>query len=427
MSYYKDKRKLGSGGYGEVWCVSKADGKLYAKKVLIDDSPDAVKRFQREVRILASLDHPRIIEIRAVRLINKPFWYVMPLYKGSLRNEFPGIVGEEDRVIKVMTAILEGMRYAHEQGILHRDLKPENILLNSDDDVVISDFGLGRAIDADTSRATSAGRFLGTVGYMAPEQATDAKSADHRSDIFSIGRILYELFSGDTFAAVQDLKRLPVHVAMIVDKCTKSDPDERFQSVEELHKAFMSIVVARGKQSDNERILELMEKAIDNGTLTDDETDELADLVAKVHDNPDLLHDLCMKLPAQVIGSLWEVSPVATKLMIKVFTDKLAVGGWDFGYTDEIGRVCMQLHNVIPDYDVRGMLIAAIVEVGVSHNRWNVMDLAAKLLSGRKEPGEGLAIAHALRDFSHRVRALEDRIVLSKVDPAIRVLFRDER
>lgn len=349
----------------------------------------------------------------------------MPLYKRSLRNEFPGIVGDQPRIVKVVTAIMEGMQYAHEQGVVHRDLKPENILLNNDDDIVISDFGLGRAIDAKTTRATYTGEQLGTLGYMAPEQATHAKSADQCSDIFTLGRMIYELFSGESMMAVQDLTLLPVGIAMIVDKCTKTYPDNRFQTVEELRTAFASIVAARGKKSVDEKVRGLLGGAVTRGTLTPDDAGELAELVAQGQDDTDLLHDVCMELPTEAVGVLWRVNPVVTKLLIKLFTDQVAAQSWGFDYTDRIGAACVRLHRATSDHEVRGMLIAATVEVGVSHNRWHVMDLAAKLLSGRKEPGEGLAIAHALREHRHRLEALKDRVDLSKMDPAIRDLFRE--
>ena len=127
-------------------CRRDEDGLTFAKKTLLVADSESEERFKREVRMLSKLDHPRIIKIVGSRLSKPPLWYVMPLYNRSLSQEFPGIVGDEIRIKKVFDTILEGMQYAHEQGIVHRDLKPGNILLRSDDDVVISDFGLGRAL-----------------------------------------------------------------------------------------------------------------------------------------------------------------------------------------------------------------------------------------------------------------------------------------
>jgi len=137
MGTYKDRGKLGSGGFGEVHqTIRVEDGKLFARKILVDRTQEGLVRFQREVRMLSKLNHPRIIEVVEIHLSDKPPWYIMPLYHRSLRDEFPAIVGDEGRIGAILTAIFEGIEYAHSQGIIHRDLKPENVLLNSDEQVV---------------------------------------------------------------------------------------------------------------------------------------------------------------------------------------------------------------------------------------------------------------------------------------------------
>lgn len=428
MATYKNDRKLGSGGFGQVWrTIREEDGEVFAKKVLVDTSTEAVKRFQREVRILNRLDHPRIMKIVATRLQKPPYWYAMPLYRRSLRNEFPGITGDEARIVKIFSAILEGMQYAHEQGVIHRDLKPENILLNNDDDVVISDFGLGRAIDAKTTRATFTGQSAGTPGYMAPEQFMDAKRADHRSDIFSLGRILYELCTGESVTGLQDLKVVPVGIAMIVERCAKADPSQRFDNVKEMRNAFDSMVAAKSEATAGEKIMALLARAIADGNLSTSKAREFADLIGTARNDTDLLHDVCMGLPLLAFKTLWRVNPLVAKMLIKVFTDQVASQSWPFSYTDKIGQACDRLHDATLDHEIRGMLIAAIVEVGVSHNRWSVMDVAAGLLSQKKEPKEGLAVAHALANCRVSLDALTDKLTLAKLDPSIRELFAKSR
>ena len=424
MAKYRNERSLGSGGFSEVWrVIREEDGEVFAKKVLLDDSPDGVKRFQREVRILARLDHPGIVKIVTTRLDNPPYWYVMPIYEGSLRDEFPEIVGDEELIVKIFCAILDAMQYAHEQGVIHRDLKPENVLLSSDDDLVISDFGLGRAVDAMTTRATFTGQSMGTLGYTAPEQVRDAKNATRLSDIFSLGRILYELYSGCSVTEVQDLRTLPVSIATIVDRCTKTIQAERFQSVDELRSAFRSIAVARGEKTTAERIKALLKNAVADGYLSNDHARELGELLAAAQENADLLHNVCMEIPGAAFRVLWDENQVMAKVLIRVFTDQVSDQGWPFDYTDEIGSACVRLHDATRDRDIRGMLVAAVVEVGVSHNRWKVMDMAVELLSRRKEPEEGLAVAHALAKHRHRVKLLADKVNMEKLDPAVRDLF----
>ena len=151
--------KLGSGGFAEVWRVSRrTDNNLFAKKILIDESTEAIKRFHREVRIFSKLDHPRIVKVLDIHLDNKPYWYVMPLYKYSLFDKLSEVIQDKSAIFTIYTAIIEGMEYAHNQGVIHRDLKPGNILMNDFTDIAISDFGLGRALDAEKlNRATVSG------------------------------------------------------------------------------------------------------------------------------------------------------------------------------------------------------------------------------------------------------------------------------
>src|SRR2546422_4195037 len=261
------------------------------------------------------------------------------------------------------------------------------------------------------------------ICYMAPEQFVDAKRVDHLSDIYSLGRMLYELYSGHSVVAVQDLTALPVGIATLVERCTKTEPTKRFQNVKGLRTAFTSMVATKGKQTAGEKLRELLGKAITDTTLTRGDARTFADLIAQVQNDMDLLHDVCMELSPFAFEALWEVNQVVAKVLIKVFTDQVTSQGWPFDYTDKIGSACVRLHGATPDHEIRGMLVAAAVEVGASHNRWNVMDMAVSLLAQRKEPGEGLAVAHAVAPFRHRLGALADQVKSARLDPAIRDLF----
>ena len=114
MATYFRKEKIGSGGFGEVWrCIRKEDGRVLAMKRLEATDDQARKRFQREVRIVSSLDHPNIIRIVGKRLEDPPYFYVMPLYAKSLRDEISGIVGNEEDIFKIASSILNGLEYSH--------------------------------------------------------------------------------------------------------------------------------------------------------------------------------------------------------------------------------------------------------------------------------------------------------------------------
>jgi eukaryotic-like serine/threonine-protein kinase len=259
MSRWIDQSSIGSGGFGEVsTCLKDGQGQLFAKKKLHSGDSVAVERFIREVRILSVLDHPNIVRVVAKKLETAPYFYIMPLYSHSLASELSTVVGDERRIFPIFKAVLDGIEYAHSQGVIHRDLKPENILMNNDADIVVSDFGLGRIIDSKSTRKTQTGWKMGTPLYMPPEQLLDAKAADERSDIFSLGRILYELYSGPLTSAVQDTSSLPVAIALIIERCTQRDPDRRFQRVSDLKQAWMSLYDVENEESDRADIKKLV-------------------------------------------------------------------------------------------------------------------------------------------------------------------------
>jgi Tol biopolymer transport system component len=256
--------RLGSGGMGEVYRAR--DSKLerdVAIKVLLPDvaaSSERIARFQREARVLAALNHPRIAAIYGFDDLNGTPALVMELVEGpTLADRLAaGALPVED-AIRVAQQIAEGLEYAHEQGIVHRDLKPANVKVASDDSVKILDFGLAKAVDRDsgpslvnsptaTWMATQAGVLLGTAAYMAPEQAK-GKVADRRADHWAFGCVLYEMLTGtspfpgetvtDILASViraePDWTRLPAATPPalrdLVRRCLRKDVRERLQAI----------------------------------------------------------------------------------------------------------------------------------------------------------------------------------------------------
>ena len=184
--------------------------------------------------------------------------------------------------------------------------------------------------------------------------------------------------------------------------------------MEELRMAFISIVSTRGGPLPEERVRELLSQALVNGTLTDGEAVELAEHLAKAQEDTDLLHDVCMQLPLAAAEALWSVNPLVTEVIIRRFIGQITSQSWGFEYTDKIGQACVKLHNAIDSREIRALLIIAVLELGVGHNRWYVMDLAAT------EPREALVVAHALDKAGNLLSALEGRVELRNLNPEIR-------
>src|SRR3990170_6581579 len=199
---YRLERHLGEGGMATVYLAHdlKHDRKV-ALKILKPELAAILgaERFLNEIKVTANLQHPHILPLYDSGVADTFLYYVMPHVEGeSLRDR----LNREhqlsvDEAVKITDAVAGALEYAHEQGIVHRDIKPENILLQRGQPLV-ADFGIALAVShAGGRRLTETGLSLGTPHYMSPEQATGDRELDARSDVYSLGAMLYEMLAGE--------------------------------------------------------------------------------------------------------------------------------------------------------------------------------------------------------------------------------------
>ena len=266
LSHYRILEKLGAGGMGEVYLAEDTSLKRQvALKVLSPDltaNQERLKRFQREAELLAALNHPNIVTLYSVEEAGGVRFLTMELVEGkTLLDSLPkqGVVLEQ--FFDIALPLADALCAAHERGIVHRDLKPGNVMMTEQGAVKILDFGLAKLYTADhqpldtrasTELITKEGRIVGTVPYMSPEQI-QGKPVDDRSDIFSLGIILYQVATGrkpfrgdsavelassilrDTPVPVDDLKSgLPHQLGRIIRYCLEKDPERRYQTAKDL-------------------------------------------------------------------------------------------------------------------------------------------------------------------------------------------------
>ncbi|MGQ0734820.1 MAG: protein kinase domain-containing protein [Acidobacteriota bacterium] len=199
---YRIERELGAGGMATVYLAEDLrHHRLVALKVLKPDVAAILgaDRFLAEVRTTANLQHPHILPLHDSGDAGGVLYYTMPFVEGeTLRQRLDRETRlSEDEAVRIATDVADALQTAHERGVVHRDIKPSNILLNRGR-AVVADFGIARATGtSDATQLTQAGVTLGTPGYMSPEQAQGDPDVDHRSDIYSLGCVLFEMLAGE--------------------------------------------------------------------------------------------------------------------------------------------------------------------------------------------------------------------------------------
>jgi serine/threonine protein kinase len=263
LGSYEVVAQIGAGGMGEVYQAHDTKlGRDVAIKVLPEafaHDPERLSRFQREAKMLASLNHPNIATIHGLEQSGGTSYLVMELVSGeTLQDRVKASPLGIEEALKIAVQIAEALEAAHEKGIIHRDLKPANVKVTPEGKVKVLDFGLAKAFEGDATNddmsnsptlsraATMQGVILGTAAYMSPEQAR-GKAVDKRTDIWAFGCVLYELLTGkqafpgedvtDILAGVvraePDWKRLPEttpqSIRLLLRRCLRKDRRQRLQ------------------------------------------------------------------------------------------------------------------------------------------------------------------------------------------------------
>jgi eukaryotic-like serine/threonine-protein kinase len=268
---YQILKEVGRGSMGVVYQAHDPQiDRLVALKVLRRDritGESFVKRFLKEARVIGRLSHSNIVTIYDIGQDREDIYIAMEFIEGAPLNEFVRESGLPlEKIIELGIQAAETLDYAHQKGVVHRDVKPSNIILQPNGKIKITDFGIAHFEDSSETLQTLEGEIMGTPAYMSPEQVM-GKSVDGRTDIFSLGTVLYELITGrrpfggegkgiatvfneiihqepQEPALASDL--IPQELSMVIMKCLRKTIDERFQTGKELAEALRVCLLKRG-------------------------------------------------------------------------------------------------------------------------------------------------------------------------------------
>jgi predicted ATPase len=462
LSHYRISARLGAGGMGEVYRATDTKlGRDVALKILpaeMAESPERLERFQREARALAALDHPGIVTVYSVEEADGVHFLTMQLVEGQPLDQLIPEGGMPlERLVEIGAGLTDALAAAHDKGIVHRDLKPANVMVTKDGRVKVLDFGLAKVAAAsegeargsqlETEMKTREGVVMGTVPYMSPEQVA-GRPVDHRTDVFSLGVILYEMSSGRrpfeggssaelASAILRDAPRplrelradLPDALAGIAQRCLVKEAGGRPQRVHAVRDVLCALSSGKGSGrlpipapiAREERVLGNLPSAVDSFVAREG---ELAEVVARLEDarlltlvgaggtgKTRLATEAAGRLAARFAGGAWlvELAPVMqAEAVPHVVADLI-------GAVPLPGKTVVQ--SVVESLRHRSLLL-------VLDNCEHVLDAAAELASAVIAHCAGVRILATSRE-SLAIRGEQAIRLQSLSDADGAILFRD--
>jgi serine/threonine-protein kinase len=257
---YKVIEEIGKGAMAVVYkAIQPSLNRTVAIKVLsqeLTSDSQFINRFNRESAIIAQFNHPNIVHVIDKGSIDNTFYFVMDLIEGRDFKEF--IADEKstfDDKMNVFIQVCKGLSYAHRNGVIHRDIKPSNILVDTHKNAWLSDFGIAKMNGSVDHDLTCADMVLGTLNYMSPEQRTNNKEVDHRSDIYALGIILYEIATGKRIEGlIKEPRKVNPEISAMLEKvilkCLEQEKNNRYKNVDDLKDNLLKSL--KGSHIDNQ-------------------------------------------------------------------------------------------------------------------------------------------------------------------------------
>lgn len=420
---------LGAGGMGCVYRVSScSDGYEYALKVCTEQDEESKKRFGREIRAIERISHPNVMPILDTNLSCDPPFYVMPIAMGSAYDLISELSNSPEKALSVFMAACKGLQAAHLAGEYHRDIKPQNILIMEGGGVFLSDFGLVKFKDRDSTMLTKTMIALGTEMYMAPEQFLPAGSrdADERTDIFQLGKTLYHMYTGK-YPAIMTSEGIPAGLWHIIQKATKQSPVERYQSVAEIIDALNDYIAAQDPAKNPREAFAIQLDAINErlavGQYRSQDITALLTLLLNIGHNYEVFWELFDKIPSQILilcarefsHKIIDVINVYAEIIDKRISQK------NFEYAEVVAEKMNAIFIATDNAMLRQIALKCILCAAVDLNRFKAMNIFNKILIGIKDSSDAALIAVMLSDNLSRYAKVYSQIPVGQLHPHLQL------
>jgi eukaryotic-like serine/threonine-protein kinase len=429
---YEILEELPQGGMGGVVKARRlTDGKIVAIKWCRLIGDDWHRRFEREVRITKQITHPNVVPILAHNFKHRPPYFVMPFADGSIGSQLSVYAADEPRALIDILAFCAGVQAIHNAGAVHRDIKPDNGLL-FDGKVVVADLGLAKLCERDTTILTQTVAIVGTQMYLAPEQRMPggSRDADRRTDIYQLGKMLYQMLTGLEPLLV-DLSKVSAGLRHIIRKATQEHPQERYQTVGEFIDAVKLYQHAKDPSSNpvasfetaitqiKERLkYEEYREAEIRPILTALNLAQIREEHAQFLEMFDAIPETILRVCADQFGN--DFQPVM-EAYVSAVDDQ--VGGRSFSYAETVAD---KMTNVFAapaaSAKIKALALEALLLGAVRLSRFKAVDKFNELLPKVKDDDTAYEVAEMLRRRQGEYGRVYDDVPAIKLHPVIRAL-----
>lgn len=419
--------EIGRGGMGIVLEVTDTEsGDRVALKYCPERDRTAKRRFAREVRIMAGIDHAHVMPVLAYSESCRPPYFVMPIAECSLADEISDGLDLDD-ALEIFKSMCLGAHAIHSAGSTHRDIKPENVMRLDDGRIVISDLGLARLTERDTTTLTQTAVFLGTRMYCAPEQLLlgGSREADARTDVYQLGKVLYELVTGDQ-PAVIDSNLIPAGLDYIIDRSTQQHPDRRYQTVGQLMDAVENFVRAQDPHGSAheafEAALAQARTMLKDERYDSDNLENLLELLLQMTEDEDFYLEQFERIPRRLLRIMARRMPEHLERPVARYGEAVAevIGGYNFEHAEVVAKRMKAVFDASERPVLKVAAVRATMIAAVNLNRFAAMEVFDEMIVSVSTADIAAPLAEMLRENYGVYQHLQGRVPAGKLHGAIR-------